>query len=541
MIPAMSFSAERTLLRDRLFLLILGAVLFFPGLGNHDLWNPDEPRYTEVAREMVLSGDYFVPHLNGEVYTQKPPLLFWLIRLASTVTGGLGPTAARLPSAFAALLAVLLTFEIGRRLFNARTALLSAVVFATCLKIPIQARTGQIDMLLTSLVALAVFFWVRGYTEGRPGFYRLFFLATGFATLAKGPVGLLPPLLSIVAYLLLVKERGEIRKLGIGLGLLIWAAIVLAWLVPAGFEAGWGYLQQIVFKQNVTRYVDPWHHRKPFYYYLTVIVGDFLPWSFVLPAALVAGFRTLEGKARKHFLFAVCWTVVTVVFFSLSPAKRSVYILTMYPGMSLALAAGFEGLREVWPRFRWWLLGPLGFVALVLAIASALLPSVGAKRPEAAILYDGYLLWAAGAVGLLAVTVAVAVVLARRRRLFGTVTALAAGASVFSLLATLVLMPPFDLMKSARPLSEELNERIAPGEPFALYPRIEPPFLFYTERFADILSTEEELRAYAERPGRVWVIAERLELEKIETPLPYVEVARDTDPTEGYVLLQSSP
>lgn len=537
----MSLPAERTLLRDRLLLLILGAVLFFPGLGNHDLWNPDEPRYTEVAREMVLSGDYFVPHLNGEVYTQKPPLLFWLIRLAATVTGGLGPTAARLPSALAALLTVLLTYEIGRRLFDERTALFSSVVFATCLKIPIQARTGQIDMLLTSLVALAVFFWVRGYLEDRPGFYRLFFLATGFATLAKGPVGLLPPLLSIIAYLLFVKERGEIRKLGIGLGLLIWAAVVLAWLVPAGFAAGWGYLEQIVYKQNVTRYVDPWHHYKPFYYYLTAILGDFLPWAFVLPAALVAGFKTLEGRARKHFLFTVCWMAVTVVFFSISPAKRSVYILTMYPGMSLALAAGFEGLRQVWPRRRWWLVGPLGFLALVLATAAALLPSEGAKRPEAAIFFDGYLVWAAGTVGLLAVAVAAAVVLAWRRRLRAAVTVLAAGASVLSLLATLVLMPPFDLVKSARPLSEELNARIAPGEPFALYPRIEPPFLFYTQRFADILENEEELRAYAERPGREWVIAERLELEKIEAPLPFVEVARDTDPTEGYVLLESSP
>src|SRR5204863_7325585 len=89
--------------RDLVVVAVLAALLFMPCLGGHDLWNPDEPRYTEVAREMRLTGDYVVPHLNGEVYSQKPPLQMWAMLAAAVVTGGLDETAARLPAALAAI------------------------------------------------------------------------------------------------------------------------------------------------------------------------------------------------------------------------------------------------------------------------------------------------------------------------------------------------------------------------------------------------------------------------------------------------------
>ncbi|MGD2115323.1 MAG: glycosyltransferase family 39 protein, partial [Acidobacteriota bacterium] len=393
--------------RGRRDLLVLGLLALFvvlPGLGNRALWNPDEPRYAEVAREMRLSGEWFVPHLNGEIYAQKPPLLMWLMNASSLVAPPFGSAelnewSARLPSALSAAAAVLLTFLITRRLASRRAAWLAAVAFGTCMKILWQGRTGQIDMLLTALVALAVWFWVRGYTERRPGFYRLFFLTTGFATLAKGPVGLLPPLLSVVAFLLLSGEREEIRRMRIGTGLLLWAGVVLAWLVPAGFEAGRPYLETIVFKQNVTRYADPWHHFRPPWYYLTVIPVDFFPWSLLLPGALVVGWRRLlrgapdpddpadrAGSGRRAFLFGLSWMVVTLVFFSVSPAKRTVYILTMYPAMALLVGMALDRWAEAWNRpgeaDRGWLLWPLGLLAALAVAVPAAAPFVAAYRAE---------------------------------------------------------------------------------------------------------------------------------------------------------------
>ncbi|HWN43239.1 MAG TPA: glycosyltransferase family 39 protein [Thermoanaerobaculia bacterium] len=526
--------------RDLALLALLGALLFLPGLGSRDLWNPDEARYAQVAREMRLESSYAVPRLNGEVYTQKPPLFFWLIIASSLLTGGVGEVAARIPSALAAIGTLILVFRLGERLFNRRAGWIAAAAFATCYKILWQGQFGQIDMLLTFLVALGVWFWVRGYTENRPGLYPLFFVATGLATLAKGPAGFLPPLLAIAAFLLITKDRTELRRMRIGLGFLIWAAVVLAWLIPAGLSGGREYLDQIVFKQNVTRYAEPWHHFRPWYYYLSVIPPEFFPWSFLLPTALVVGWKSVDQKSgeRKGYLFALCWMVVTVLFFSISPAKRTVYILTMYPAMALLVGAALDRIAAEWPRFRRWAVWPLGILSILALLVTVALPIAGRGREEAAPLGGDLFVWQ--------LTLALLPLLAgalyawwqaRDGRLPRAAAGLAAGMGTFGLLATLFLIPKFDVIKSTRPISRELLARMRPGETYGIYPRLDSTLVFYTGRFAVELNSKQKLLDYASRPGRVWVLAQRDDLAKLDEPLPLKSVATDADIWEGYVLL----
>jgi 4-amino-4-deoxy-L-arabinose transferase-like glycosyltransferase len=547
--------------RDLLILALLGGLLFLPGLGQRDLWNPDEARYAEVAREMRLLGHWSVPHLNGQIYSQKPPLFFWAIAASGWLTGGLDETAARLPSALSAVAALLLIYRLGDRLFGRRAAWLAAAAFATCFKVLWQGRFGQIDMMLTALVALGIWFFVRGYTEGRPGFYRLFFIAAGLATLAKGPVGLLPPLLSIVAFLAVTRNWGELRWLRIGRGLLLWAAVVLAWLVPAGISGGREYLEQIVFKQNVTRYADPWHHFQPWYYYLTVIPGELFPWSLLLPSAIVVGWKRLVGQLRTGrveppthhpdpplpeasslqrdgFLFCLCWMAVTLLFFSVSPAKRSVYILTMYPAMALLVGAGLDRLAAEWPSRRRWAVIPFGLAAAVALLIVVALPLAGRGRPEAVPLGGDRFVWQ---LTLLFLPMLIGAGYAFWTSRSGTVSraaaSLAAGTALTALGLFLFAVPRFDVFKSARGLSRELVARMAPGETYGIYPRLDNTFLFYTRRFCEDLDGEAKLRAFLARPGRVWLLAQRDDLTRLKDLPPLIEVARDQDPEEGYVLL----
>ncbi len=531
--------ADRTHRRDLLLLAGLAVLLFFPALGGRDLWNPDEARYAQVAREMQQTGSYALPRLNGQMYTQKPPLLFWSILAFGTLRGAIDETAARLPSAFAAVAAVLLVFRIGERLFGRRAAWLAAAVFASCFKILWQGRFGQIDMLLTALVTLGVWFWVRGLTEHRPGFYPLFFVCAGFATLAKGPVGLLPPLLSILAFLAWTRNFAEMKRLRPFLGLLLWAAVVLAWLIPAGLAGGREYLDQIVYKQNVTRYADPWHHYAPWYYYLTVVPGDFFPWSFLLPAGLVIGWKRFSGKAREGFLFCLCWIVVTVLFFSISPAKRTVYVLTMYPAMALVVGAALDRLAAEWPRDRRWAEIPLALLAGLSLLILIALPIVGGQRPEEVAPLGGEpFVWMTLAALLpLFLGAAWAWWEARAGRLVRAAAGLAAGTSLVMLAAAFFLFPRFDAVKSARPMSQVLLRQMKSGEPYGIYPRLDSTFLIYTGRFAVELDSEEKLRAFARSPGRVWILAQRDDLAKLDPPLHLREVARDPDPKGGYLLL----
>jgi 4-amino-4-deoxy-L-arabinose transferase-like glycosyltransferase len=523
--------------RARLLAAALGLAVFLPGIASRDLWNPDEPRYAEVTREMRASGDWFVPHLNGAIYAEKPPLLFWLIGLASLATGGVDEVAARLPSALAAIAALFCLFEIGRRWFDEPTAWLATLVYASSAKILWQGRVGQIDMLLGALVALAMLFWTRGFLERRPGFYRAFFVATGFATLAKGPVGLLPPLLAIVAYLLATKRRDAIRDLRIPTGLLIWAAIVLLWLVPAVASAGREYFDTIVFRQNVTRYAEPWHHFQPFYYYLTILPADFFPWFFFLPGALWLGWQRIGDPRRAGFRFALSWFLVTLVFFSLSPAKRTVYILSMYPGLALLVAVGLSEIGRHRDALRRWAAIPAAIAAAIVGAAAIAIPLLARGRSELAPLGPAFPWEVGGLLLAIALAFTYGARVAARGRVARMTIAMAAGLAAAVAVASLLLLPQFNALKTARPLAQRLLALATPSEPYAIYPRIDPPFLFYTRRFARLPRDEAELQAYCRAADRVWLLIQRDDLARLATPLPMFEVARDLDPVEGYVLM----
>ncbi|MCM2269921.1 MAG: glycosyltransferase family 39 protein [Thermoanaerobaculia bacterium] len=534
---------------ERLLLVAIALAVFLPGVGARDLWNPDEPRYAVVAREMVEGGHWFVPHLNGRVYAEKPPLMFWAIGAVSRFTGGVGPVAARLPSIAAVIATALLVAGIARHLFDRRVAWWSALVFLSGAKVLWQGRVGQIDMLLVALVTAAMYFFVRGLAEPRPANARLFFLFTGLATLAKGPVGLLPPLLAIVAWALVAGRTDALRALRIPTGLLIWLAVVLAWLVPAALEGGTEYLQTIVFKQNLQRYADPWHHVQPWYYYLEVLPADFFPWSLFLPGAIWIGWKRIFGPARDGVLLALSWMVVTLVFFSLSPGKRTVYILTMYPAMALLVAAAFAEIESSWPRLRRFVTVPAALAALIalgaigggFALVRWWPERVARQLAELAPLGPGLLPL------LLALGVALAAVFqlawlqARRGRIWSLVQSIAAGMAALSVAATTLVLPRFDVVKSAKPLSDELLAAAPAGEPWAIWPRLDATFLFHTRRHAVELAGQDALYAFARRPERVWLLVTKDRLAKLPEPLPMTEVARDPEVGQGYVLLVSAP
>jgi len=530
---------------ERLGLLLLGLVLFLPGIGGRDLWNPDEPRYAEVTREMRASGEWFVPHLNGKIYSEKPPLLFWSIAGASLATGEVGPVAARIPSLLAALATLFLLFGIARRLFDRRVAWWSVAILATSGRILWQARVGQIDMLLLSLVTLAMYFFVRGWLEHRPGFFRLFFVAAGLGTLAKGPVGLLPPLLSILAFAALTRDSARLREMRIGSGLAIWAGVVLLWLVPAAVTGGSAYLETLVIKQNVTRYADPWHHFQPFYYYLTTVPADFLPWFFFLPGALWLGWRRATANDRRGYLFACCWMIVTILFFSLSPAKRTVYVLQMFPAMAMIVAWSMSEVASSWARLRRFALVPAALLALLFAALPLGWLALGRLHPERTAklvrqfepLGPGLFQELLVLVGILFAGAAAGWWLGRRGHPGRIVGAIATGMGASGVLAVLLVLPRFDPIKSARALSQKLLELQAPGEAYAIYPRLDPRFVFHTRRYVETPGSEEELQAFARREGRVWLLITRPALAKLALPLPLGEVARDAEREDGYVLL----
>ena len=537
---------------------VLAAValaVFLPGIASRDVWNPDEPRYAEVAREMLLPPlsleHLLVPRLNGVTYTHKPPLHFWNIALFGALRGGVDAVAARLPSLLAGVGAVLVVFMLAGRLFDRATAWLAAPIFCTSALVMWNARVGQIDMTLTLLELLAILFWARArFRTGDDGpspsrASLLFFACAGLATLTKGPVGLIVPLLAVIAFLAFERDRAGIGELRIGRGLLLWAGIVLAWFGPAVWLAGKPYFDALLFDQTLSRYAGATYHPQPWHYYFKTLPGTFAPWILLAPVAIYAAFRhsreAPESRQAQAVRFLLIWVASTFVFFSLSGGKRTVYLLALAAPLAMLTAHGVLLIRDRWPRYRAAFLVSAATLPLLFGILVAAVPVAARDLPEGTIA-EGTIAELQLVAALPALAGLAGLWLAARRRPELLIACLAAGLGLAMSVTAVRLLPLGDAFKSARGLSRELVQWAEAEEPYAIYPRSDAGFLFYSERFAADLGgpfvPEQRMRQFAERTDRpVWLFILRDELDALEPPLELVEVSHDDDPVYEYVLL----
>ncbi|MCK5010089.1 MAG: glycosyltransferase family 39 protein, partial [Deltaproteobacteria bacterium] len=321
-------------------LAIISFAIFFLNSGGWDLWNPDEPRYAQVAKEMMESGNWILPHHNNKVYPDKPPVFFWLIALSSMVKGEVTSFSARLPSALAAVLGVLLTYLLGSKIYNARAGFISALVLTTTVEYFWLGRRANIDMTLTLFFLSALFFFYRGYRESRRSSYYLFM---GMATLTKGPVGFILPSLTVIFYLISKRDLKALKKVVFHRGFILFFAVVLVWLIPSFIQGGKSYMDEIIFNQILGRVHDSWSHKRPFYYYFVNLPYLVQPWFFFLPSAFIY-FFTRRKKNKEDYLFPMVCFITIFTFFTLCSGKRELYLLPLLP--AFALMVGF-----LWSKF----------------------------------------------------------------------------------------------------------------------------------------------------------------------------------------------
>ena len=335
-----------------LFLLLaIGALLFLFKIGDRDLWDPDETRYALVAREMRESGNWILPHLDGSVYAEKPPLFFWLVNLSSLILGEDSGYVNRLPSALAGLACLLITLLFGERLFQLRIGFLSGLALATCFFFPQLSRWMMLDSLFTLLFLLTLLTFYRGVEreETRRRDYLLAGLFMGLGVLTKGPIAYLP----VPIFLIFTSLRRETKKfwnLNLLYGFLISVAVVLIWFVPACILGGKEYTERMLLQQSFGRFAEggKHFHPKPFYFYFLRFPMEFLPWAFFLPAAWLVGIRRMK---EKEILFLFIWFFFIFLFFTLSKGKKDNYILPLYPAAAMMVSVLWnEPFLKRWER-----------------------------------------------------------------------------------------------------------------------------------------------------------------------------------------------
>jgi 4-amino-4-deoxy-L-arabinose transferase-like glycosyltransferase len=313
-------------------------------LGHLPLIAPDEGRNAEVAREMKESGAWLVPTYNGLDYLDKPAFYFKAVAFSLAAFGN-NETAARIPSAAFGMALAVLTFAFCRKIYGTRCGLLAVIVIATTPLYVMNARTVIFDMALAFFVCGAIF---AGYlaeeAEGRTrrNWYLLGAASAGFATLVKGPIGFLIPALVLLVFNRVEGRRGAWRWLLSPLNLLVFFGITLPWFVGLCL-AHRDFLHYGLVEESFHRFTTSktFHRSEPFWFYLLIVAGMFFPWSLLLPEAGLTMWRERRAKNRADRLCLI-WSVVVVVFFSISQSKLPGYILSVTVASGILVARLFD-------------------------------------------------------------------------------------------------------------------------------------------------------------------------------------------------------
>lgn len=381
---------------------------------------PDEGRNAEVAREMLESGDWITPRYNALTYLDKPVIYFWLVA-ASFRVWGVSEWAARFPSAVMALATMLLVWFLARRMFGGAAGLRAGIVFATSPLVIGLARFVIFDMTLAFLVTAAmVSFWLA--TEEnyrRPWLDALLFAAMGIATITKGPVGFLLPLISILTFQAARGRFGELKRLRWGLGLAVFFAATLPWFITVSLRhpAFPGYA---LWQESLQRFATGSARRGgSFLYYVPVFLAGVMPWSFFLLFSglnRIRRWRELRQAAHKSTLFLLVWALVVFAFFTISRSKLPGYFLPAIVPLAILMARAWAevGSREEGRGPDWLTAGFAALIGVGLLLAAApqalRLPGVEARLAEKtspavvailgpSVLYSGLILMALGVAG----------------------------------------------------------------------------------------------------------------------------------------------
>lgn len=372
-------------------------VVLTAGFGLRDPWPPDEPRFALIAKEMAEGGHWQFPRIAGELYSDKPPLFFWLVAGLYLVTGSLR-VALFTPALAAALTTLTLVWDLARRLWGPAVGVHAAWALALTVQFAAEARDGQIDGFLVGLTTLSLYGLLRHLLLGPAwGWWVVGWMAAGAGVLTKG-VGFLP-LLVLLPWAVWGRRGSGGGGWHWALGPLAFVAVVGAWLGPLllavaerGEPALTAYRDDLLLRQTVTRYADAWHHRHPpWYFLLNVIPVLWAPLAWLVPWLLErwrGAWRSREAKV----LLPLVWMLLVLVFFSASPGKRGVYILPALPALVLAAAPWLEEVVRLAGAQRL-LRGLLAVIGGVLAVAAAWVhwwPQPEAVRLEGAL---GVPLW----------------------------------------------------------------------------------------------------------------------------------------------------
>jgi 4-amino-4-deoxy-L-arabinose transferase-like glycosyltransferase len=486
------------------YALLACALIWFAGLEYRGLFMPDEGRYADIAREMLDTGDWVTPRLNGLKYFEKPPLQYWATAGAFAAFG-VDEWTARLWPALTGLLSIAFTAFAALRLAPGSSWTLTALAFAGCWGFFLGGQFLTLDMGLTFFLNAAMLGYALSRREGlSPGAQRNWMLlawaAMACAVLSKGLVGVVIPGLALAVHVVVERDLAPLRRLHWIAGLGLFAAIVAPWFILVQHRNP-EFFQFFFIHEHFERYLLPEHHRPgPWWYFVPVILVGLWPWTPAIPAAIARGWKAPAAEGFRLDRFLVIWAGVIVVFFSASHSKLPGYILPAVPAILLLFARHYPAMSESLRRAP-----ALAAVAsgAVLAALAGVLPALSERLSWTA--FDPtYSIWLFAAALCMSVMGFLALGLLPARR-EASLAVLALGSLIAAQLAlsgTHILDEHYSSERLIEPIAGEALRfpRDAPFYSVASYDQSVP---FYLGRSVTLVGYKDELApGIAAEPGR---------------------------------------
>jgi len=477
-----------------LVFLVLFAVAWFGNLNYRSLFQTDEGRYAEIPREMVATGHWLTPRLDGLRYFEKPPLQYWATALSFTLFGYHNWTA-RLWAALCGFACILLVFVTGRRLWGERVGWLSALATASSLYVVFMGHFNTLDMSLTFFLALCLcsFLIAQTYDE-RSSKHRYWtyvaWAASACALMTKGLIGIVFPGGALFLYMLVNWDWSWLRKMHWWGGASIFLLIGAPWFVWISIRNP-QFPYYFFIYQHFVRYLTPAAHRTgPIYYFVLLFAAAVLPWLVETVKIFARDWKRSNGESGRFNSVQALWIYVVfiIVFFSLSQSKLPSYILPVMPAVGLLI--GRELSREGRSELRWPILISLlvgvGLVGVALA-----LPYYPA-RPDLARYYRAVAVWLAAGGMVIIVATALAFRERQKERWLSTVAVLAVGWFLFGQIVNTgaqALAPIYSTQSFAR----RLRPWNKPQIPFYTVETYQQSLPFYLRRTLTLVNYEGEL------------------------------------------------
>jgi len=384
---------------------ILAAILYLPGLGRPALWEPDEGRYAEIAREMVVSGDYVTPRDNFELYFEKPPLVYWAEAAAIKIFG-VNEFAVRLPAALFSIGQVVITAALAEAMLGTTAGLLAALALALSPLFFSLARFATLDPALAFFLtaALAAFYAAsREDTFATRSARKLMLTSSAMlalGTLAKGPVALLLGVAIVFIWFASERRIAEIRRIPLIWCALIYFTIVAPWFVVMELRNP-GFLNFFFIHEHLQRYVSSNEHGWGPWFFIPIVIGGTWPWIFFAPlgwssmrrddGSESSGAPSAIHQHRSAASFLAIWFIVIFVFFSIPRSKLGTYILPALPPLAIFAGYGLSRLSSIAASSRRRLLAGFGIANLIFALASLIFFEAALRKINPAFSLDGFL------------------------------------------------------------------------------------------------------------------------------------------------------